>query len=298
MKKIGFIGLGAMGSPIARNLVQAGYPLYVTYHRNKKPAEELQEKGAVICHSYQELAEAVDVIFTCVPDSPEMEEVLFGEKGLEAGLKQGHVIFDMSTIDLTLSKKFAKRLEVKGVYFFDAPISGGTKGAKNATLAIMAGGDQEIFEENRAILEAIGKTIVYCGSNGLGLAAKMANNLIAASQQVAISEALSIAIKAGIDPDALYQVLQGGTAASPILDAKFSSYLREDYTPSFKLELMCKDLNIITSVAKKLGTPTLVGSVVEQVYHMCKEEHGDKDSGAVALFYQEQAGVSFKSRKG
>ncbi|TVY07112.1 NAD(P)-dependent oxidoreductase [Paenibacillus cremeus] len=146
------------------------------------------------------------------------------------------------------------------------------------------------------ILETIGKGIVYCGANGLGLAAKMANNLITSAQSVAISEAMTLAIKAGIDPDALYEVLKGATANSFTLNSKVPAFLRDDYNPGFKLSLMCKDLNIITSVAKKLGSPTMVGGLVEQIFHMCKEEHGEKDSGAVSLFYQQQAGVSFKSR--
>jgi 3-hydroxyisobutyrate dehydrogenase-like beta-hydroxyacid dehydrogenase len=296
MKKIGFIGLGAMGLPIADNILKSGYALYAGYHSNRKPAEQLADKGAVICESFREVAEHSDVVFTVVPDAQQVEEVIFGPNGLLEGLRPGTAIFDMSTIDMTISMDIGRRLEAQGIHFFDAPISGGPKGAQSAALSIMVGGDRTVFEDCRPVLEAIGKTIVYCGTNGLGLAAKMANNLIASSQMVAISEALTLAIKAGIDPEVLFDVLKGSTANSTILNMKFAAYLKDDYNPGFKLELMCKDLGIITSVAKKLGTPTLVGSLVEQIYGMCKKEHGDKDSGAVSLYYQQQTGVSFKAR--
>ncbi len=297
MKSIGFIGLGAMGFPIASNLLNAGYSLYVGYHRDKRPAELLAQKGAVICGTYKEVASHSDTLFTVVPADREVEEVIFGENGLCEGLKKGSTIIDMSTVDLTRSREFALRLQEKGYYFLDAPISGGPKGAAAGTLAIMVGGNKEVFEENRALLNLIGKTIVYCGSNGMGLAAKMANNLIVAAELAAISEAMCLAVKAGIDPTELYNVLKGATANSFILNAKMPAYLGNDYRPNFKLSLMCKDLNIVSTVAKKLGTPLFVTGIVEQLFNACKEEHGEKDSCAVALFYQQLTGVSLESPK-
>lgn len=297
MKKIGFIGLGTMGLPIATNLMNANYQLYVGFHQDKRPAEYLSERGAIICSSYKDVAFHSDVIFTVVPDARQVEEVVFGTNGLAEGIKEGSTIIDMSTIDLLKSREFAARLNEINVNFLDAPISGGPKGASSATLAIMVGGNQTVFQSNKEIFDTIGKNIVYCGSNGLGLAAKMANNLIASAQMVAISEAMCLAIKAGIDPDVLFEVLRGATANSTILNLKVPSYLKDDYSPGFKLALMCKDLNIVTTVAKKLGTPTLVGSLVEQIYDLCKEEYGEKDSGAVSLYYQKQTGISFKSQK-
>ena len=296
MQKIGFIGLGTMGLPIATNLVKAGYQLYVGYHSNRKPAESLAEKGAIICGTYKEVAENSDVIFTVVPNATEVEEVIFGEKGLHEGLRSGCIVIDMSTIDLTRSREFGTRLKEKGVNFIDAPISGGPGGASAGTLAIMVGGERSVFDESKEILDVIGNNIIYCGTSGLGLAAKMANNLIVAAEKAAISEAVCLAVKAGIDPADLYQVLKGATANSVILNSRMPRFLADDYSPAFKLSLMLKDLNIITDVGKKLGTPTLVASMVEQIFGMCKEEHGDKDSGAVALFYQKQAGVSFKAK--
>ncbi len=297
MKNIGFIGLGAMGFPIASNLLNAGHSLYIAYHRNKRPAELLAQKGAVICGTYKEVASHSDTLFTVVPADREVEEVIFGRNGLCEGLKEGSTIIDMSTIDLTRSREFALRLKEKGGCFLDAPVSGGPNGAAAGTLAIMVGGDKEAYEENRALLEVIGKTIIYCGSNGMGLAAKMANNLIVAAELAAISEAICLAVKAGIDSSALYDVLKGATANSFILNAKMPSYLANDYSPSFKLSLMCKDLNIISNVAKNLGTPLFVTGIVEQIFSACKAEHGDKDCCAIGLFYQNLTGVSFESPK-
>lgn len=297
LPKIGFIGLGAMGFPIAKNLLEAGYELYAGYHKNKKPALDLEKMGATVCDTYEEVASNSDIIFLVLPNSKEIEEVLFAKNGLMGGIHEGKIVIDMSTIDLFESRRFAEILQEAKCEFIDAPISGGPKGAEQATMAIMIGAKPEVYDKIKDIFPRIAKGIVYCGGNGLGLAAKMANNLIASATMVAISEALSLSIKAGIDPDALYDVLKGATANSTILNLKFPAYLKDNYDPGFKLSLMCKDIGIITDVAKKLGTPTIVGSVVEQIYNMCKQEHGDKDSGAVSLFYQEQTGVSFKSRK-
>jgi 2-hydroxy-3-oxopropionate reductase len=295
MKNIGLIGLGAMGFPIAANLIKAGYPLRVGIHQNREPAELLAQKGAVICATYREVASHSDTIFTVVPADKEVEEVIFGENGLWEGLREGSTIIDMSTIDLTRSREFALRLQAKGVNFLDAPISGGPKGAAAGTMAVMVGGSKAVFEDHRELWVAIGKTIVYCGGNGLGLAAKMANNLIAAAEMAAISEATCLAVKAGIDPAELYQVLKGATADSYILNAKMPSLLVNNYSPSFKLSLMCKDLNIVSSVAKKLGVPLFVSGIVEQLFSACKAQHGEKDSCAVGLLYQDLTGVSFES---
>lgn len=296
MKRIGFIGLGTMGLPIASNLVKAGYELHVGYHSNRGPAEEIAQRGAVICDTYREVAEYSDVVFTVVPNDKEVEEVIFGVNGLIDGLKPGGTVIDMSTIDLTRSREFADRLKEKGINFLDAPISGGPAGASAGTLAIMIGGDKTVFDETREIFDVIGKSIVYCGPNGLGLAAKLANNLIVAAEMAAIAEAACMAVKAGIDSADLYEVLKNATANSSVLNARMPMMLADDYTAAFKLSLMYKDLNVITSVGKKLGTPTLIGGLVEQIFGMCKKDHGEKDSGAVALFYEKQTGQSLKAK--
>ena len=286
-----------MGLPIAKNLIAAGHDLFLGYHINKKPALELEQSGATVCHSYAEVASQAEIIFLLLPDAEEIEQVLFSPQGIMSGIVAGTIVVDMSTIDLFKSRTFAEKLHTAGCEYIDAPVSGGPSGAEKATLAIMIGARPQTYEQLKAIWPAIAKTVVYCGENGLGLAAKMANNLIASATIVAISEALTLAIKAGIDPDTLYHVLQGGTANSALLNIKVPAFLTDNYQPGFKLSLMCKDLGIITDVAKHLGAPTILGSAVEQIYNMCKSEHGQKDSGAVSLFYQQLAEVSFKSKK-
>ena len=294
MKNIGFIGLGAMGFPIARNLQNAGYQLYLGCHVDRSKAELLEKEGAVICNSFQEVAAQSEVIFTVVPCDSDVEQVIFN--GLWPALRPGTIIIDLSTIDLVNSRGFAAQLQEKGVHFLDAPISGGVKGAQDGTLVIMVGGDREICDSCAPLFAPIAKNVVYCGANGMGLAAKAANNLIAAAEMAAISEAAALAVKAGIAPEDLFEVLKGGTANSAILQAKVPALLNDDYSPKFRLELMCKDLNIITGTAKKLGSPAFVASAVEQVFNLNKEAHGQKDSIAVSLFYQEHNGITFAAK--
>lgn len=297
MKKIGLIGLGTMGFAIGSNLLKAGYELYVTYHNNRKPAEALEQEGAVICEHSSEIARNASVIFLVVPTEKEVAEQIFSENGILKGARAGLDIIDMSTIDLFASRDFAERLLPYGVRYIDAPISGGPAGAKNATMAIMIGADENDCLDLDPIFRTIGKRIVYCGAQGLGMAAKLANNLIASATMAAISEAFALSVKAGSDPEKLYHVLQNATANSTTLNGKVPKYLNNDYSPAFRLKLMCKDLNIVTSTAKKLGTYSPIASLVEQLYVMCKEPYGELDSGAISLFYQKQANVSFQRRE-
>jgi 2-hydroxy-3-oxopropionate reductase len=293
VKNVGFVGLGAMGAPMAANILAAGHKLAVGFHRSRAAADDLAAKGASLCDSWKQVGQQSDVVFTVVPDAPEVEQVLFGKDGLAEGLKPGSVVFEMSTIDLTASRDFARRLAERKVILLDAPISGGVPGARGGSLAIMVGGDKASFESHRDLLGVLGKAIVYCGSNGLGLAAKLANNLIALSSMAAIAEAFSLAVKAGIDPKELYEVLHNATADSRMLNAKAPMFLSGNYTPGFKLSLAAKDLGVITTAAKKLGSPALVSTLVEQIYRLALDEHGDKDTASVALLYQKLAKVSF-----
>ncbi len=294
MAKIGVIGLGAMGYPIAEHVLEGSNELYVTFHTDKRPAQSLVSKGAVLCRTPMEAAGFCEMILLVLPDSPQVEEVLFSDQGIAAVPAKNITVIDMSTIDLVKSQEFASRAASSGITYLDAPISGGPQGAKDASLSIMVGGDKEAFLASQALLNTLGKTVVHCGKNGMGLAAKMANNLIAAAQMTAISEAVTLAVKAGIDPEVLFTILSNSTADSRILRAKFPLFLSDDYTPGLKLSLMCKDLDIITTAAKRLGTPTIVGSAVEQVFRICKESYGDKDSSAVCKFYQKYGSVSFQ----
>ena len=295
MAKIGVIGLGSMGYPIAEHILEGENELYVTFHADKNPAQSLVSKGAVLCSSPKEIAGFCEIILLVLPDSPQVEEVLFSDQGIAAVQPKNITVIDMSTIDLVKSQEFALRAASLGITYLDAPISGGPQGAKDASLSIMVGGDKEAFLASQAILKTLGKTVVHCGKNGMGLAAKMANNLIAATQMAVISEAVTLAVKAGVNPEVLFEILSNSTADSRILRAKIPLYLSDDYNPRFKLSLMCKDLDIITSAAKRLGTPAIVGSAVEQVFRICKDSHGDEDSSAVSKFYQHYGSVTFRS---
>jgi 2-hydroxy-3-oxopropionate reductase len=293
VKNVGFVGLGAMGAPMAANILAAGHKLAVGFHRSRAAADELVAKGARMCGSWSQVGQQSDVVFTVVPDAPEVEQVLFGKDGLAEGLKPGSVVFEMSTIDITASRDFARRLAERKIVLLDAPISGGVAGARGGSLAIMVGGDKTAFENNRDLLGVLGKNLTYCGGSGLGLAAKLANNLISLSSMIAISEAFSLAVKAGIDPKELYEVLHNATADSRMLNAKAQMLLTGNYTPGFKLALAAKDLGVITGAAKKLGSPALVSTLVEQIFRLAIDEHGDKDTASVALLYQKLAKVSF-----
>ena len=291
MAKVGIIGLGAMGFPIASNVLAAGHTLHITTHKNPQPIYQLQERGAQVCESVAQVATESDFLILVLPDSPEVEEVLFGSSQMENALHENLTILDMSTIALKKSRTFAERLRQKHVAYLDAPISGGPAGAKNASLSVMVGGSPHEFELVLPILQSIGKSIVHCGEQGMGLAAKMANNLIVASELAAISEAAVLAVQAGIAPEKLFEVLKGATAASRILESKTPLYLSGNYNPGFTLSLMCKDLEIITGSAKHLGTPMPVGSMVQEMFRLAKRDFGHLDSSAVSLMYQSLAKV-------
>lgn len=297
MAKIGIIGLGAMGLPIASNLLAAGHTLHIAAHRNHQPIELLQEQGALVCTNVAHVATKSDFLILVLPDSPEVEEVLFGSPHMETALHEGLTILDMSTIALKQSRAFAKRLLPKNVSYLDAPISGGPAGAKNASLSVMVGASPEEYARVLPILQSVGKSIVHCGEQGMGLAAKMANNLIVASELAAISEAAVLAVQAGLEPQKLFEVLKGATAASRILESKTPLYLSGNYNPGFTLSLMCKDLEIITESAKHLGTPMPVGSIVQEMFRLAKRDFGHLDSSAVSLMYQALAKVDLTPKE-
>lgn len=292
MANIGVIGLGAMGFPIAKNLLDAGNIVHVVTHQNKAPIDYLQKLGAQVWNDYPSLASHSDHLILVLPNAPEVEEVLFGNtKTLEA-LPKGAMIIDMSTIALQPSRNFAAQLAQLGFHYIDAPISGGPKGAEEATLAIMIGAEPEDFKRVKELVQVLGKNIIHCGKQGLGLAAKFANNLIVASQLAAISEAMMLAVKAGIEPEILFSVLKGASASSRILEAKEKMICEGGtYKPGFALSLMYKDLEAITSTAKLLETPMPVGIMVQEMYKMSKAQFGSEDSAAINRYYQQLSGL-------
>ena len=249
-QKIGFIGLGIMGSPMAGHLLAAGHTLYV-HTRSQVPAE-LSAKGAIACADARSVAQQADIIFTMVPDTPDVEKVLFGERGVAAGLSKGKAVVDMSSISPIATQDFARRIAELGCDYLDAPVSGGEVGAKGATLTIMVGGSEAAFERVKPLFELMGKNITLIGPAGSGQVTKVANQIIVALNIAAVSEALVFASKAGADPAKVRQALMGGFAASRILEVHGERMIKRTFNPGFRIALHQKDLNLALQGAKSL----------------------------------------------
>jgi 2-hydroxy-3-oxopropionate reductase len=250
---LGFIGLGIMGRPMAGHLQAAGHKLYLST-RSGVP-REMVEKGGVACASAREVASHADVIFTMVPDTPDVEKVLFGAEGVASGLSRGKIVVDMSTISPLNTKDFARRIEELGCFYLDSPVSGGEVGAKAGTLTLMVGGREEIFERVKPLLQLMGKTITLIGGNGDGQTAKAANQIIVALNIAAVAEALLFASKAGADPAKVRQALLGGFAQSRILEVHGERMLKRTFAPGFRISLHAKDLAIVLAGARTLQVP-------------------------------------------
>jgi 2-hydroxy-3-oxopropionate reductase len=249
--KLGFIGLGIMGAPMCGHLIKAGHQLFV-YTRSKVPAE-IAESSATQCTSPKGVAERADVVFTMVPDTPDVEAVLFGENGVAHGLKPGKVVVDMSSISPIETKAFAKRINALGCDYLDAPVSGGEVGAKAASLTIMVGGPDAAFERVKPLFDLMGKNITLVGGNGDGQTTKVANQIIVALNIAAVGEALVFASKAGADPAKVRQALMGGFASSRILEVHGERMIKRTFNPGFRIGLHQKDLNLALQGAKALG---------------------------------------------
>src|SRR6185369_3070393 len=247
---LGFIGLGIMGRPMAGHLQAAGHKLFLNT-RSGVP-QEMIDKGGVACATGREVAEKSDIIFTMVNDTPDVEKVLFGDNGAASGLSKGKIVVDMSSISPLTTKEFAKRVEALGCFYVDAPVSGGEVGAKTATLTIMVGARDEIFERVKPLFELMGKTITLIGGNGDGQTAKVANQIIVALNIEAVAEALLFASKAGADPVKVREALLGGFAASRILEVHGERMLKRTFAPGFRIELHAKDLAIALAGARAL----------------------------------------------
>lgn len=274
-QKIGFIGLGIMGAPMALNLLKAGHVLFVQT-RSKTPIE-LVEGGATVCTSAEEVAKRADIVITMLPDTPHVEEVLFGERGVAAGLKAGatasdgqpKVVVDMSSISPMATKRFAQRIEALGAQYLDAPVSGGEVGAKAASLTIMVGGHEATFERARPLFEAMGKNITRVGGNGDGQTTKVANQIIVALNIEAVAEALLFASKAGADPARVRQALMGGFAASRILEVHGERMVQRSFNPGFRIELHQKDLGLALQGAREMGVALPHTASAAQLMQVC-----------------------------
>ena len=271
--KIGCIGLGIMGAPMAGHLIAAGYQLYV--HTKGKVPEAIAESRATQCVDARGVAERADIIFIMVPDTPDVEAVLFDDGGVAAGLAKGKVVVDMSSISPIATKRFARRVNDIGCDYLDAPVSGGEVGARNATLSIMVGGDEGVFGRVRPLFELMGKNITLVGGNGDGQTAKVANQIIVALNIEAVAEALLFAARAGADPAKVRQALMGGFAASRILEVHGERMIKRTFDPGFRIELHQKDLNLALASARTLGVSLPNTANAQELFNACAA-HGGK----------------------
>lgn len=269
---LGFIGLGIMGAPMCGHLIAGGHKMFVTT-RSKVP-EAIAQTGATVCKSAHEVASRADIIFLMVPDTPDVERVLFGDQGVASGLTQGKVVVDMSSISPIATKEYAKKINALGGEYLDAPVSGGEVGAKNAALTIMVGGSDTTFGRVKPLFELMGKNITLVGGNGDGQTAKVANQIIVALNIEAVSEALLFAAKAGADPAKVRQALMGGFAASRILEVHGERMINRTFNPGFRIELHQKDLNLALASARALGVSLPNTATAQELFNACSANGG------------------------
>ena len=285
-ERIGFIGVGVMGKPMAINLMKAGYPLTV-FDLNPNPLKELQAKGASVAHSSKEVAEKTEIVITMLPNSGDVEKVILKEKGVIEGLKSNSIVVDMSTIDPSVSRSIAETLWEKKIKMLDAPVSGGQQGAEEGTLSIMVGGDKDVFEACTPIFQAMGKNIFYCGPNGNGEIVKVVNNMLSATNRAVCAEGLALGVKAGVDFKILVDVISTSTGQSRSLVASSAKAFKGDYEPGFAAALMHKDLGLAMNLAKEEKVPVPLGALSHQLYnHLLASGLGKKDTGIVFKVYE------------
>lgn len=272
--KLGFIGLGIMGAPMCGHLIAAGHQLFI-HTRSKLPAA-LAESSATQCTTARGVAERADIVFLMLPDTPDVEQVLFGEDGVAAGLKgsSGKVVVDMSSISPVATKDFAKRIAAVGAQYLDAPVSGGEVGARNATLSIMVGGPDAVFARVKPLFEKLGKNITLVGGNGDGQTAKVANQIIVALNIEAVAEALLFASRAGADPARVREALLGGFASSRILEVHAERMIKRSFDPGFRIVLHQKDLNLALSSARQLGVSLPNTAQAQELFNSCVAHGG------------------------
>jgi 2-hydroxy-3-oxopropionate reductase len=292
--RIGYIGLGLMGKSIARNLMKGGFPLTV-HNRGRGPAAELEAEGAAVADCPQSVAEVTDVVFTSLPDSPDVERVVLGPKGVLEGCRPGMIFIDNSTIKPEVSRRIALALEKGGVAALDAPVSGGDIGAREGTLAVMVGGPKEAFERVLPVFHAMGKTVTYVGESGAGQVAKACNQIMVAAQMVAMGELLLLAQKTGVDPRKVVEAIRGGAAQCWALDVKPPRLFRGERRPGFKAHMQHKDLAIILDTARTYGMPLPATAVNFQLYEaMLQMGMRDLDNSAVIGVLEAMANEQLK----
>ena len=283
--KIGLIGLGIMGKPMAKNLLKAGYDLTVS-DLNQASVDEIVAAGAKAATN-AEIGETCDVVLTMVPNSPQVKAVMLGEDGVAAHMKPGSVFIDMSSINPVASKEIAAELAKRGIEMLDAPVSGGEPKAIDGTLSFMVGGKQEVFDQYKDILGAMGASVVRCGDVGAGNTTKLANQIIVACNIQAVAEALTLAQKAGVNPQLVFEAIRGGLAGSTVMNAKAPMMIAGNDKPGFKVNLHIKDLNNALDCAHSVGAPVPMTAGVQEILQWVhNHEGGQKDHSAIAQYYE------------
>ena len=297
MLKVGYIGLGLMGKPIAKNILKAGFPL-VVHNRSQKSVNELKKLGAIPASNPAQVARQVDVIFTNLPDSPDVELVALGENGIIEGAHKGLIFVDNSTIKPATARKISNLFKKKGVECLDAPVSGGDIGAQNGTLAIMVGGPKNALNKVMPIFKRMGKTITHVGNNGSGQIAKAANQIMVAAQMIAMGELLILAQKAGADPKRIIDAIRGGSTRYWALDHKPQRLFKGKRDPGFKAYLQTKDLNIVMDTAREYGITLPLTAITTQLFHaMLEMGMSELDNSAVIGIIEKLSGTNLRLEK-
>jgi len=293
--KIGFIGLGIMGRPMTKNLLKAGYEVFVCGHKNKASVDEVVSAGAKAVATPKDVAAQADIVITMLPNSPEVKQVVLGANGVIEGAKAGLIVVDMSSIAPLVSRELAAKLAEKGVEMLDAPVSGGQPKAVEGTLSVMVGGKKEIFDKCFPVLKAMAASVVLTGDIGAGNVTKLANQVIVALNIAAMSEALVLATKAGVAPDLVYQAIRGGLAGSTVLDAKAPLVMDRKFNPGFRINLHIKDLANALDTAHEIGVPLpLTAAVMEMMQALKIDGMGDLDHSALARYHEKMAKIEVK----
>lgn len=289
--KVGFIGLGIMGKPMSKNLLKAGYEIVVSDH-NSEAADELVALGAQKVSSPKKIAELCDVVITMLPNSPQVKTVALGENGIIEGARPGSVFIDMSSISPLASREIHDALKQKGIDMLDAPVSGGEPKAIDGTLSVMVGGDKAIFDKYQPLLKAMAGSVVHTGDIGAGNVTKLANQIIVAVNIAAMSEALTLATKAGVNPDLVFQAIRGGLAGSTVLEAKAPMVMDRNFKPGFRIDLHIKDLANALDTSHGIGAQLpLTASVMEMMHALRVDGLGQADHSALACYYEKLAQV-------
>jgi len=284
--KIGFVGLGIMGKPMSKNLLKAGYEL-VVYDLNQDAVKDVVAAGAAMGENTKALAAQSDIIITMLPNSPHVKSAVLGENGILEGMKPGAILVDMSSIAPLASKEVCEQVEAKGCEMLDAPVSGGEPKAIDGSLSIMVGGKAEVFEKVKDILQVMGATVVLCGDIGAGNTTKLANQVIVALNIAALSEALVLGKKAGVDPEAIYNAIRAGLAGSTVMDAKAPMMIAGNFNPGFRIELHIKDLNNVLETGHSVGAALpMTAQVMEMMQWLKANGKAMEDHSAIVRYYE------------